>query len=250
MNPILRAALALLLFLVIAPAIARADAVPATVAYVEGDATIIDPAGHSSKAVTQMQISPGSTVKTGANGTVGLKLTPGATTVIGPNTTMKITGLDYSKTADGQNKREILLDLKEGALYNSLVKKDGQSDFQIQTPEGVAAARGTDWSVTVSGKGVRVAVVDGTVIIILPNGHRIIVPAKKVAVYTTGTGANITYVITGLTDEEERWIIGEIEKAGFHLAGGVGDTSIYSNEGPQTLNPANISVTPQQSPNQ
>jgi hypothetical protein len=197
-----------------------------------------------------MQIAPGSTVKTAANGTVGLKLTPGATTVVGPNTTMKITGLDYSKTTNGQNKREILLDLKQGALYNSLVKRDGQSDFQIQTPEGVAAARGTDWSVTVSGSGVTVAVVDGKVVITLPNGHKIVIPAGKVAVSTTGTPGNITYVITGLTDDEERRIIDEIEKAGFHLAGDNGNTSNYSNEGPQTLNPANISVTPTQSPNQ
>jgi hypothetical protein len=250
MNPILRAALALLLFLVIAPAIARADAVPATVAYIEGDATIIDPAGHSQKVISQMQIAPGSTLKTGADGTVGLKLTPGATTVVGHNTTMKITGLDYSRTADGQNKREIMLDLKQGALYNSLVKKDGQSDFQITTPEGVAAARGTDWSVTVSGKGVKVAVVDGTVVITLPNGHKIMVPAGKVAVSTIGGPGNLTYVISGLTTADVQLIIREIEKAGFHLAGGNGVTSVYSNESPQTLNPANISVTPTQSPNQ
>jgi hypothetical protein len=249
MNPILRAALALLLFVVIAPVIARADAVPATVSYVEGDATVIDPAGHRSKVTTDMQIAPGSTVKTGANGTVGLKLTPGATTVVGPGTTMKITGLDYSKTS-GQNKRSISLDLKQGSLYNSLVKKDGQSDFQIQTPEGVAAARGTDWSVTVSGSGVTVAVVDGKVVITLPNGHKIYVPAKKVAVSTTGAPGSITYVISDLTDDELKHIIYEIEKAGFQLAGDNGNTSTYSNEGPKTLNPANISVTPTQSPNQ
>jgi hypothetical protein len=250
MNPILRAAFALLLFFVVAPAIARADAVPATVAYVKGDATVIDPAGHSQKVIVEMQLAPGSTVKTSADGTVGLKLTPGATTVVGPNTTLRITGLDYSKIPGGQNKRFILLDLKQGSVYNSLVKKDGQSDFQIQTPEGVAAARGTDWSVTVSGANVTVAVVDGRVVITLPNGHKIFVPAGKVAVSTTGTPGNITYVITGLTDQEMRHIIYEIEKAGFQLAGDNGNTATYSNEGPKTLNPANISVTPTQSPNQ
>ena len=62
MNPILRAAFALLLFFVVAPAIARADAVPATVAYVKGDATVIDPAGHSQKVIVEMQLAPGSTV--------------------------------------------------------------------------------------------------------------------------------------------------------------------------------------------
>jgi hypothetical protein len=250
MNPILRAAFALLFLFVIVPTIARADAVPATVSYVEGDAVVIDPAGHSQKVVEEMQIAPGSTVKTTANGTVGLKLTPGATTVVGPGSSVKINALDYSKTATGRNKREIHLDLSKGSLYNSLVKKDGQSDFQIQTPEGVAAARGTDWSVTVSGAGVTVAVVDGKVVITLPNGHKISVPAGSVAVSTTGAPGSITYTITGLTSEEEHKIIDEIEKAGFQLAGGTGDTLIYSNEGPRTLNPANISVTPTQSPNQ
>jgi hypothetical protein len=250
MNPILRVALALLLFLVIVPTVARADAIPATVAYVEGDATVTDPAGHSDKVVAKMQLAPGSTVKTSANGTVGLNLTPGATTVVGPSTTMKIDGLNYSKTTDGHKKRDILLDLSQGSLYNSLVKKDGQSDFQISTPEGVAAARGTDWSVTVTGSTVTVAVVDGKVVITLPNGHHIIIPAGKVGVSTTGNQSSITYVITGLTDEEEKHIIHEIEKAGFNLAGSNGGTSTYSNEGPQTLNPANISVTPTQSGNQ
>jgi hypothetical protein len=246
MNPILRAVFALLLFFVIVPAIARADAVLATVTYVEGDATIIDPAGHSEKASKKMQLAPGSTVKTSASGTVGLRLTPGATTVVGPNSTLKIKGLDYSKTTDGRNKRDIQLDLSQGALYNSLVKKDGQSNFQISTPEGVAAARGTDWSVTVSSSGgVTVAVVDGEVTITLPNGNVIKVKAGQAAVSTTGSP--VTYVITGLTAEQKHEIIYEIRHAGFRLSDDNSGAYIYSP--PQTLNPANVSG-PTQSGNQ
>jgi hypothetical protein len=248
MNPILRAVFALLLFFVVVPALARADAVPATISYLEGDVTIIDPAGNREKAVEEMHLAPGTTVKTGADGNVGLRLTPGATTVVGPNTTMKIQALNYSKTADGKKKRDILLDLKQGALYNSLVKKDGQSDFQISTPEGVAAARGTDWSVTVgSNGGVTVAVVDGVVEITLPNGGGVIkVKAGQAAVSTTGNP--VSYTITGLTAEQRHEIIYKITHDGFSLSEDVNGNPTYSL--PQTLNPANVSGTPTQSGNQ
>ncbi|MCE0496722.1 MAG: FecR domain-containing protein [Methylacidiphilales bacterium] len=241
--------LGILAFLIIAHGLAQADTVPATVSYVKGDAYFVNASGQSQKITENMQVPPGTTITTGANGTVGLRLVPGTTTVVGPNTSMKVDSLDYSQAPSGEKKRKILLDLTKGTVYSSLIKHDGESDFRISTPEGVAAARGTDWSVTVSGSTVSVSVVDGTVVIDLPNGHTIDIPAGKVGVSTTGTGANLTYVITGLTDAEKNKIIQAIIAAGFNLSGQNGPGGLnFTNQGPGVTNPANISVNPTVSP--
>lgn len=242
--------LGLLLLLVITPGLAQADAVPAIVSYVKGDAYFLNASGQSQKITENMQLPPGTSITTGADGSVGLRLVPGTTTVVGPNTTMKIASLDYSQAASGEKKREILLNLTKGSIFSSLIKNDGNSDFRVSTPEGVAAARGTDWSVTVSGSTVSVAVVDGNVAIDLPNGKIITIPANKVGVSTTGSGANVTYVITGLTDAEKKKIIQAITAAGFHLSTQNGPNgSDFTNQAPGVTNPANISIAPTVSPN-
>ncbi len=237
--------LGLALLLILSPGLVHAESVPATVAYVQGEATYTTPAGKTEKITENSQIPVGSTVTTGKDGSVGLKLVPGATTVVGPDSKLKISSLDYSKSATGEKKRDILLGLTKGSIFSSLAKNDGKSDFRISTPQGVAAARGTDWSVTVSGSTVTVAVLDGNVVITLPNGSTITIPASKVGVSTSSSP--VTYIISGLTDDQKNELIKEIEDAGFQLSSqnGPSQGDVYSDQStPGTLNPANITITP------
>lgn len=219
----------------------QAEAVDATAAsLVKGTPTYTTPAGKTEKITSGASIPAGSTIETGSGGGTGLQLVPGATTVFGPNTDAIIKNLSYSKSPDGTITRHVSLNLTKGSVFSSLAKKDGNSSFLITTPKGVAAARGTDWSVTVTGTGVIISVVDGVVTFTLPNGTTITVGAG--ATYDSSTNT-----VSHLSDADIAAIIAAIEEFGFTLAGGseAGHLDLYTPG--TTINPANISTLPEHS---
>ena len=184
--------LSLGLLVVSAPQIALADSVPATVTTIKGDVVVTDASGQQVQVTQGSKLPAGDTIKTGSTGTVGLTLVPGAGTVVQPNTTVKISTLDFNKGADGGNNRSIRLNLKNGTLISTLFKKDGHSDFQVATPYGVAAAKGTDWEVTVEGTTLTVSVADGVVTVTDKAGKLIAtVPAKEGWNTVTGKNASL-----------------------------------------------------------
>jgi len=181
--------LSLGLIVLVAPQVAMADSVPATVTSIKGDVIVTDASGKQVPITQGSKLPAGDTVKTGATGTVGLTLTPGAGTVVQPNSSVKISTLDFNKGADGSNNRNIRLNLKNGSLISTLFKKDGHSDFQIATPYGVAAAKGTSWEVTVEGTTLTVEVATGVVTV--SGGTNGAAPTSVPAgeAYSSATGA-------------------------------------------------------------
>jgi len=175
------------LFVLALPAIGRADSVPATVTSIQGDVVVTDADGKPVQVTQGSKLPAGDSIRTGANGTVGLTLTPGSGTVVQPNSQVKISSLDFNKGADGSNNRKIELNLRNGALISTLFKKDGHSDFRVTTPYGVAAAKGTSWAVIVSGTTLTVEVANGIVTVTNAAGQIIAtLPAGKGYDSTTG----------------------------------------------------------------
>ena len=95
-------------------------------------------------------VQQGSLIKTGGNSRAVITMTTTSAVRIGPNSEAVVRELIESK-----DKPKVLIDLNEGsmgALIDPAVK--GKMDFKIKTPSGVAAARGTFYSVVVEkGKG-------------------------------------------------------------------------------------------------
>jgi hypothetical protein len=171
-----------------APQIVMAENVPATVTSIKGDVSVTDASGKPVQVTQGSKLPAGDTVKTGATGVVGLTLVPGAGTVVQPNSTVKISSLAFNKGADGSNNRNIRLNLKNGTLISTLFKKDGHSDFQVATPYGVAAAKGTSWAVTVEGTSLTVQVANG-VVTVTNNAGNVIATIPVGQGYDSTTGA-------------------------------------------------------------
>jgi hypothetical protein len=155
--------LSLTLLVLALPQMAFADEVPATITSIKGDVNVTDASGQPVQISEGSKLPMGDTITTGVDGTVGLTLTPGSGTVVMPNSSVKIATLDFNKAPDGSNNRTIRLNLRNGSLISTLFKKDGHSDFQVATPYGVAAAKGTSWEVTVEGTVLTVEVASGVV---------------------------------------------------------------------------------------
>jgi|GEM_PF-3519617 len=92
-------------------------------------------------------IPPGSSLMTGESGTATLSPVPGTALRVLPNTTLRV---DES-TAAGAAPR-VRLDLKEGGVINMISHQNYQQvDYQVATPQGVCAARGTVFGLFVIG---------------------------------------------------------------------------------------------------
>jgi hypothetical protein len=109
--------------------------------------------------VAGTEIPVGSRVRTGSDGTAVVIVVSGAAMQIAENSEVLIESLS-STTA----KRKALVSLKTGTV-SALIdpKRSKQTDFKIQTPQGVAAARGTFYGVTVKNGKTYVGVKKGKV---------------------------------------------------------------------------------------
>lgn len=129
---------------------------------VVGDVQIVQPDGQAVKANRGATVTSGATVKTGADSRAILVATKQSAVRIGENSELLVEELE-----DSNEKPKVLLDLKNGSL-GALIKPQAQSvmDFRIKTPSGVAAARGTFYSVAVEdGKKGFVQVKEGKVVV-------------------------------------------------------------------------------------
>lgn len=122
----------------------------ARVSSVSGRVTYAPPqSGEFSQLAAGAEIPIGSRIRTGRDGTAVIVVVSGAAMQISEDSDVTIDSLSSSP-----EKRKALVSLKSGTV-SALIdpKRSKQTDFKIQTPQGVAAARGTFYGVTVkSGK--------------------------------------------------------------------------------------------------
>ncbi|MDD2707669.1 MAG: FecR family protein [Verrucomicrobiae bacterium] len=161
----MRSTLLILFFLASIPLAANAGPVQAVAKSVTGKATWAAPGStqFSNLAIDQ-KLPMGSTVKTGADGEVVLVTMPGMAVRLGADARLVISELDFQKGEGKIVKRKTALDLQSGTLSALIEKHDPKNtDFTVKTPQGVAAARGTFFAVTVDEGNAFVAVKEGQV---------------------------------------------------------------------------------------
>ena len=149
---ILSSALLALLLIGSSAAILRAETVKAIVMAVQGTVEFAPP-GSGSFAPLQkgQELAVGSTIRTGSDGTAQIQTTPGSAIQLGNDSNLRLNALAFAKSGSTVTQREAHIQLTTGvvsALIDPSMPKI--TDFQVQTPDGAAAARGTFYAVMVS----------------------------------------------------------------------------------------------------
>jgi len=143
----------------------RAANIDARVYSVTGTVEFAGPGSSSYAPLHKGQVlAIGSTVRTGDNGVAVLVTTPGSAIQVGNDSIIKINQLAFAKSGGDVTQRTAVLQLTSGvvsALIDPSTPKI--TDFQVQTPEGAAAARGTFYAVLVYNGKTYVGVKEGKV---------------------------------------------------------------------------------------
>lgn len=143
----------------------NAAPVKAKVHSVKGTVVYAAPGSDAFRPLTRgMLLSRGTTVRTGAGAEAVIVAVPGAAMRIDANSTVVLDEMDFSQIGDVVTKRKARVELRSGTV-SALLEKDAPeiNDFRIQTAQGVAAARGTFYAVTVEDDKTFVAVREGKV---------------------------------------------------------------------------------------
>lgn len=113
-----------------------------------------------------LEIPVGSMIEVKAGTRLFFKTFEGQITVVEPDSLIFLETIEV--TSD--DKEKTVVELKSGNLVANLdPKKRGTNDYGVRTPKGVAAARGTNYTVSVNGQTVVVSVVAGVVSINIPD---------------------------------------------------------------------------------
>jgi hypothetical protein len=106
----------------------------------------------------------GSTVRTGDDGSAVLVTTPGSAIKVGSDSLLKINDLAFATSGGAVTERKARLELTSGVVSAMIDPRTPKiTDFKIQTPQGVAAARGTFYAVIVDHGKTYVSVDHGKV---------------------------------------------------------------------------------------
>jgi|GEM_PF-3565778 len=172
-----------------ASAFAQSTATEATVARVTGTVTATLADGSTVAVTEGTKLPQGATITTGDKSQVFLVSHGDSTSVITENSVVEIAELSTTSAGGKVTEQKATLDLKSGNLVAKLnPAKKSVNQYAVRTPKGVAAARGTVFTVSYKGGTYSIAVVNGTVRI-LP---------------TSGVGAGVAGVGVGRTMEEAR----------------------------------------------
>lgn len=126
--------------------------------------------GQSGPVVIKVgdKLPQGTAIKTNKNSTTDIQVFSGAVTTIQEETQADLTKLSLTTENGAISKQTALINLTLGTVVSSLdPEKKSINDYSVQTPRGVAAARGTRYTVTVGTDGaVRTFVATGVVVFI------------------------------------------------------------------------------------
>ena len=150
----------------------HAATVSAQVYSVAGTVEFAGPGSASYAPLKKGQVLPiGSTVRTGDDGVAVLVTTPGSAVQLGNSSILRINKLAFAKSGSNVTQRSAVLQLTSGvvsALIDPSTPKI--TDFQVETPEGAAAARGTFYAVLVYHGKTYIGVKEGKVAVSASGG--------------------------------------------------------------------------------
>ncbi len=91
----------------------------------------------------------GTRIRTGAGSRAVIVSGPGVVTRLGPESSVVVGRIDTPAPGEPGGKSDIRFDLESGSLSALIDRsRDAQTEFEITTPHGVAAARGTIYGVS------------------------------------------------------------------------------------------------------
>jgi hypothetical protein len=139
---------------------------PAMISEVTGVAEFADPGSTDFKPLVKGATLPsGSIIRTGPDGVVLFVPVRGAAMRVAPNTELTVSNMDFAIDGSQVTLRKAEIDLTSGLVSAVLDEKISPdvTDFKIRTPDGVAIARGTFYSVCVHDNKSYVKVKSGKV---------------------------------------------------------------------------------------
>ncbi|MDF3059100.1 MAG: hypothetical protein K0R17_3315, partial [Rariglobus sp.] len=128
------------------------------------------------------KLPQGTVIETPANSEVEIQVFSGSTSVIQSGSKVDLSKISLT-TANGEiTKQTAVIGLSLGTVVSTLdPSKKAINDYSIRTPKGVAAARGTKYTVQVAPTGqVRTFVAQGVVVFVSPTGKEVTVQSGYV----------------------------------------------------------------------
>jgi hypothetical protein len=164
-----------LLLMGLGATVLRADTVEAIVRSVNGTVEFAPPGSSSFAPLGKGQeLAVGSTIRTGSDGSAIILTTPGSAIKLSSNSNLRLNALAFAKSGSTVTQREAHLQLTSGAVSAFIDPSTPTiTDFQVQTPEGSAAARGTFYAVVVDQGKTYVSVAHGRVGAIADSKHEL-----------------------------------------------------------------------------
>lgn len=152
-------------------AFAQSTATEATVARVTGTVTATLADGSTVAVTEGTKLPQGATITTGDKSEAYLVSHGDSTSVITSNSVVEIAELSTTSAGGKVTEQKATLDLKSGNLVAKLnPAKKSVNQYSVRTPKGVAAARGTVFTVQYKGGTYSIAVVNGVVTVTPPSG--------------------------------------------------------------------------------
>lgn len=134
---------------------------PARVLAVEGEVDMTDARGRRTRLKTGDSLARGAVLKTGAQDSLSLGFLDDSRVLIKSNSEVR---LESSFEVARDKTRNVLIELRHGALENEVVKRSSSGGrFEIRTPAGIAAVRGTSFRVAASEAKTSTEVLAGAV---------------------------------------------------------------------------------------
>jgi len=148
----------------------------------QGIVEVQDTVGNWSAAAGEQILSAGGTVRTGELSSAVLTFPDGSQAVLGPGTQITIQELGFS---DGV--QTVVLEQETGESRHQIASpSESQTNYEVHTPTGSAAAHGTQFSVSIaSDRETRFAVEEGSVTI-SGSGEVVVVEAGQVSTVAAG----------------------------------------------------------------
>ncbi len=126
----------------------------AVVLTVQGPVTVVTKDGTTAVMKAGDKLSVGTVITTGPGGAADIQVFNGAVATIRPDSTCNLEKLSVTTSGGVVTKQTALLDLKVGTIASNIDPANHNiNDYGIRTPKGVAAARGTAYTVNVTPNG-------------------------------------------------------------------------------------------------
>ena len=184
----------------------------AVVLTVQGPVTMVMKDGTTAVMKAGDKLSVGTVITTGPSGAADIQVFNGAVATIRPDSTCNLEKLSVTTSGGVVTKQTALLDLKVGTIASNIDPANHNiNDYGIRTPKGVAAARGTAYTVNVTSNGRTQVFVSSSAITFtvttMVNGQPVTtsqtVPAGS-QITVSGTGVVTVVPLTGAALEDAK----------------------------------------------